>query len=274
MNTLRAITVNIWNRQGPWEKRLPLLRAGLAALRPDVVGMQEVLAFGGKSQADEIAGPLGWHVHYGAAWAMGGGLTFGNAIVSPHPFLATDVLPLPAPPELDTRSLAYALVDMPCGKVPVFNTHLTFQPYRCDARCEQVRAMVEHVTRLAPPGDETFPPILLGDLNAEPDSDEMRFLRGLTALGGKSVYFADCWAVTRPGEHGFTYDRANPYAYRSREPSKRIDYVYVRGPDRALRGEPLSAALCLHEPDGDVWPTDHYGVMADIQAAARPHDPY
>ena len=274
MNTLRALTVNIWNRQGPWDKRLPLLQKGLAEARPDVVGLQEVLAFGGKSQADEIAAPLGWHVHYGAAWQMGGGLTFGNAILSPHPFVATDVLPLPAPPELDSRSVAYALVEMPCGKVPVFCTHLTFQVYRSDARCEQVRALSEHVVRLAPPGDQTFPPIRLGDFNAEPDSDEMRFLRGLTPLGGKSVFFADCWAQTRPGEHGWTYDRANPYAYRSREPSRRIDYVLVRGPDRSLRGEPLSARLVLAEPRDGIWPSDHFGLLAEIQAAPRPHDPY
>jgi endonuclease/exonuclease/phosphatase family metal-dependent hydrolase len=146
--------------------------------------------------------------------------------------------------------------------------------YRSDARCEQVRALADHVARVAPPGDQTFPPILLGDFNAEPDSDEMRFLRGLTPLGGKSVFFADCWAQLRPGEHGWTYDRSNPYAYRSREPSKRIDYVYVRGPDRALRGEPLAADLCLHTPEDGVWPTDHFGVLVEIQAASRPHDPY
>jgi endonuclease/exonuclease/phosphatase family metal-dependent hydrolase len=273
MERLRAVTLNIWNRQGPWAERLPLLREGLAAVAPDVVGLQEVLGLGGASQAHELVEGLGWQVHYGPAWQMGGGLTFGNAILSRWPLVATDVLPLPAPPELDSRTVAYALVDMPCGPVPVFCTHLTYQLHRSDARCAQVRALTDHVGALAPPDRGTFPPILLGDFNAEPDSDEMRFLRGRTPLGGKSVYFADCWLVAAAGP-GHTYDRRNPYAYRSREPSRRIDYVYVRGPDRALRGEPLAARLILDAPTGDVWPSDHFGLLAEIQAAPRPHDPY
>jgi endonuclease/exonuclease/phosphatase family metal-dependent hydrolase len=279
MNVLRAVTINIWNRQGPWDRRLPLLRDGLAALAPDVVGLQEVLALAGRSQADEIADGLGWHVHYAPAWTIGGGLTWGNAILSRWPLARSEVLPLPAPPELDSRSIAFAVLDAPCGQVPVFCTHLTYQLHRSDARCAQVRALADHVAALAPPDQDPFPPILLGDLNADPDSDEMRFLRGLTPLGGRSVYFADCWAASAGQDPaagpGWTYDRRNPYALRSREPSRRIDYVYVRGPDRSLRGEPLSARLVLDRPDDDgVWPSDHFGLLAEIQAAPRPHDPY
>lgn len=270
VDILRAVTLNIWNRQGPWDRRLPLLRAGLAALEADVIGLQEVMALGGASQADEIA-PPGWHVHYAQAWSIGGGLTWGNAIVSRWPIAHAEVLPMPAPPDLDTRSVAFAVLDAPCGAVPVFCTHLTYQLHRSDARCEQVRALADHVARLAPV--DGFPPILLGDFNSDPDADEMRFLRGLTPLGGRSVYFADAWSTTRH-DPGFTYDRRNPYALRSREPSRRIDYVLVRGPDRAFRGEPLSARLVLDEPVDGVWPSDHFGVLAEIQAAPRPHDPY
>ena len=116
------------------------------------------------------------------------------------------------------------------------------------------------------------------DFNAEPDSDEMRFLRGLTPIDGVSVYFADCWLHTTgqdPGAgFGFTYDRRNGFAARSHEPSRRIDYVYVRGPDRQLRGEPLSARVVFDEPRGEVWPSDHHGVLAEIQAAPQPIGPY
>ena len=268
----RVATLNIWNRQGPWAQRLPLLRAGLAALDADVIGLQEVLGFPGMpSQADEIAAGTGWHVHYVPAWHIGGGLTFGNAIVSKHPLLDTASLPLPSPAGLDTRTVAFARVDMPHGPVPVFVTHLTFQLHLGHARCEQVRALVEHVKTLAPVDGP--PPVLLGDFNADPDSDEMRYLRGLTPLGGTSVYFADCWTATGANGPGYTYDRRNAYALRSREPSRRIDYIYVRGPDRSLRGEPLRAWLALTEPVDGVWPSDHYAVVAEIHGASRAHDP-
>lgn len=268
----RVVSFNIWNRQGPWADRLPLIRDQLAALDADVIGLQEVLGFPGMpSQADEIAAGTDWHVYYAPAWHIGGGLTFGNAILSRHRLGDVATLPLPSPPGLDTRTAAFARVEAPHGPLPVFVTHLTFQAHMGHARCAQVRALADHADALAP---ESGPPaVLLGDFNANPDADEMRFLRGLCALGGDSVYFADCWdATAAPGAPGFTYDRANPYALRSREPSRRIDYCYVRGPGRHLRGEPLSCRVALAEPTAGIWPSDHYAVVADIHAAPRAHD--
>ena len=269
----RVVTLNIWNRQGPWAQRLPLIRAGLQALDADVIGLQEVLGFPGvPTQAHEIAAGLGWNVHYAPAWNIGGGLTFGNAIVTKHPMTDLASLKLPSPEGLDTRTVAFARVELPHGPMPVFVTHLTYQLHLGQARCQQVRALADHVKELAPVDGP--PPVVMGDFNAEPDSDEMRFLRGLTTLGGTSVYFADCWSATACEGPGYTYDRRNPYALRSREPSRRIDYIYVRGPDRALRGEPLSARVALDEPTDGVWPSDHYAVVAEIHAAARGADPF
>jgi endonuclease/exonuclease/phosphatase family metal-dependent hydrolase len=263
----RVATFNIWNRQGPWSERLPLIRDGLSALGADVIGLQEVLAFGDlPNQADEIAAGMGWNVYHAPAWQVGGGLTFGNAILSPHRLFDTACLPLPSPPGLDTRSVVFARVDAPHGPIPVFVTHLTYQHHLCRVRCEQVVALVDHVARLAPVGQP--PPVLLGDFNAVPDSDEIRFLRGRTTLEGRSVYFADCWGATEESA-GYTYDRKNPYALRSHEPSSRFDYVFVRGPDARLRGEPIAARLALDQPVGGVWPSDHFAVVADIHAAPR-----
>lgn len=268
----RVATLNIWNRQGPWPQRLPLIREGLLALDADVIGLQEVLGFTGMpTQADELAAGTGWNVFHVPAWDLGGGLTFGNAILSPHPLLDTASLPLPTPPGLDTRTVAFARVDLPHGPMPVFVTHLTYQAHLGHVRCTQVRALADHVTARAP--IEGPPPVVLGDLNADPDSDEMRFLRGLTPLGGTSVYFADCWHCTETAP-GHTYDRRNVYALRSREPSRRIDYAFVRGPDRRFRGEPIAARVALDQPVDGVWPSDHFAVVADIWAAPRPHDPY
>jgi len=269
----RVATLNIWNRQGPWAQRLPLIRAALAALDADAIGLQEVMGFTGlPSQAHEIAEGTGWNVHYAPAWNLGGGLTMGNAIVSRHPLLDTRSLPLPSPPGVDTRTVAFARVDCAHGPMPVFVTHLTWQEHLASARRTQVRALVDHVAELAP--IDAPPPVLLGDFNANPDSDEMRFLRGLTTIDGLSVYFADCWATSRHGEDGWTYARSNPYALRSREPSRRIDYVFVRGPGRHLCGEPLAARLFCEESVEGVWPSDHYGVVADIHAEKRHHDPF
>jgi hypothetical protein len=34
------------------------------------------------------------------------------------------------------------------------------------------------------------------------------------------------------------------------------------------RGEPLSARLALDAPTGDLWPSDHFAVVAEITASS------
>jgi endonuclease/exonuclease/phosphatase family metal-dependent hydrolase len=270
MDRLKVLTLNIWNRQGPWEARRAVIREGIEALAPDVVGLQEVLRLEGAgqapSQAEELAEGFGYHVAHAPAWEIGGGLTFGNAILARWPIVERQQWALPVEPGNETRCLQYALVDAPCGKVPVFNTHLSWKLHHAHVRAEQVKLINARILELAPVSG--FPPILMGDMNAEPDSDEMRYLRGLTALGGRGTYFSDCWHVRGEGP-GYTFARENSYTAPAHEPSRRIDYVYTRGPDRQYRGEPLAVRVVLDRPRDGVFASDHYGVYAEIAAAPR-----
>ena len=277
MDRLVVATLNIWNMQGPWAARLGLIRAELARLRPDLLGLQEVLRFapdGGDAsdQASVIAEGLGYFIAYGAAGAYGSGLTLGNAWLSRFPILEYEVFSLPGAESGERRSLLYALVDAPCGRVPTFVTHLNWKLHHGRFRVPQVRFIVEKIFELAPVSDALFPPILVGDFNADPDSDEMRFLRGLASIDGRSAYFADAWVYAGEGA-GHTDDPRNRFAALFHEPPRRIDYVLVRGPDRHFRGEPLAARLCFATPepgpDGLLWPSDHFGVVAEIAAARR-----
>jgi endonuclease/exonuclease/phosphatase family metal-dependent hydrolase len=149
----------------------------------------------------------------------------------------------------------------------VFVTHLDWQLHRTVIRQRQVSFIADRVAELAPTSG--FPPVLMGDFNAEPDSDEIRFLRGYHALDNRGVYFADCFAAAGDGGPGYTYARANSFADKVCEPNRRIDYVFVRGPDRQLRGEPLTARVVATESEGGVFPSDHFGVYAEIQALSR-----
>jgi endonuclease/exonuclease/phosphatase family metal-dependent hydrolase len=261
---IRVVTLNIWNRQGPWGRRLALIREGLAALGPDLVGLQEVLCLpgAGPHQAEEIAAATGHHVVYGEAWkVMGGPLSFGNALLSRWPILEHQVIDLPIDDGAEGRAMIYAVCDAPGGRLPVYVTHLSWELHQAHSRARQVRAIDDHAQAHLEKG--MLPAILMGDLNAEPDSDEMRFLRGLTALGGRGTYWADCFGLVGQGP-GYTFARDNGFAAELGEPSRRIDYVFVRGPDRAHRGEPLAARVVLEQPREGVWPSDHYGVYAEI----------
>jgi endonuclease/exonuclease/phosphatase family metal-dependent hydrolase len=262
MNRLRVLTLNIWNRQGPWEERLRLIRDGIRRLDPGIIGLQEILSHESTSQAIAIAEGLGYEIAFGMASDLGGGFQFGNAALSRFPITASRVFPLPNGGTDESRSLLLAEIASPHGKVPFFVTHLNWKFHHGAAREAQVQAIAEHIKREAP--IRGVPPILVGDFNAEPDAAEIRFLRGLQSLSGKSTFLADCFGQVGQGE-GFTFDATqNPFAAPTNEYPRRIDYIFVRGPDNQVRGKPLSAKVVFDEVEDGVAASDHYGVYAEI----------
>jgi endonuclease/exonuclease/phosphatase family metal-dependent hydrolase len=262
MRTFRAATLNIWSRFGPWEERVVAIHEGLRTLAPDLIGLQEVLRFEGLDQTRVVSEGLGYHVAWGMA-SENHGYPTGNAILSRWPIARSETLALPNGGTDEDRCLLFAEVNSPYGRIPFFTTHLNWKFHHGHVRQLQVKAIAEAVAKLAPVG--SFPPVVVGDFNAEPDSDEMRFMRGLTGLGGPCVYFADSFHVAGQGA-GTTFSKKNPFAEPLREPERRIDYVLVRGPDDSQRGEPIEARVCFDEPHAGTFPSDHFGVVATITA--------
>jgi endonuclease/exonuclease/phosphatase family metal-dependent hydrolase len=263
MRTFRAATLNIWSRFGPWEERLAAIREGLGTLGPDVIGLQEVLRFPELDQAALIADGLGYEVAWGLA-SENHGFPMGNAVLSRWPIVRHEVFELPTGGSDESRSVTFVEIDAPFGRLPFFCTHLNWKLHHGHVRALQVRALADFVGRLAPIAG--FPPVVVGDFNAEPESDEIRFMRGLTGLGGTCVYFADAFGVAGDGSPGATFSKKNPFAEPLREPERRIDYVFVRGPDDAQRGEPTEARVCFDRSHGGTFPSDHFGVIATITA--------
>ena len=286
MDRLRVLTLNIWHRSGSWEARAALIRRGIERLQPDLIALQEVLRLDGpggpdgddgQDQADELAAGLGYHKAYARATTIGGegsGLHFGNAVLSRHPISRVDRRPLPFHGEDEPRGLLGVIAETPAGPVPFFSTHLNWKLHHGAIRQRQVAFIASAIADLAPVGDERLhPPILAGDFNAEPFSDEIRFLRGWHAIDGRTVYYADCFAVAGEGRRdvlaGPTYAPSrNAYAAETHEPDRRLDYIFVRGPDRLVRGEPLAARVVFDEPEDGVWASDHFGVYAEISVGS------
>jgi endonuclease/exonuclease/phosphatase family metal-dependent hydrolase len=290
---LRVTTLNIWNRSGPWAERLAAIRAEVRQLSPDVLGLQEVLRRipagsdphgvwtvpeavpddGSTDQASLIAAGTHRHVAYARAADYGDGLAFGNAVLSKYPIVEHAAFELPGRETGETRALLYALVEHPAGSLPVFVTHLNWKLHHGSIRVQQVKFICERIKELAPTGDGRLPPVLMGDFNASPDADEIRYLMGLATIDGKSVYFADAWGYGGDGTPGFTFDRKNRFAAIAHEPPRRIDYIFVRGPDDKLRGEPLETRVAFSKwvpgAGGPVWPSDHFGVTTDLTIEAK-----
>ncbi len=273
---MRVVTLNIWNKSGPWQQRMALIRKQLQALDPDILGLQEVLELETPSvtmnQADELRGVLA-HRAYGAAHDLmpkpvegQPKLRFGNAILSRWPIAHHEVFALPGDDESDQRRcLLRAVIDAPFGTLNVFVTHLNWKLDEGFIREKQVKAIARIIADKSP-DDGRYPPILMGDMNAEPHSDEIRYLGGYTRLGdARGVRFSDAWDYATDRDHGFSFDGTrNPFAAQVHEHPRRIDYIFVRGPDEKGRGVPTNVRLCFDEPEGEVFPSDHFGVVAEL----------
>src|SRR2546423_6083038 len=77
MTSLVAATLNIRNIADRWPERLPLLLADMAALQPDVIGLQEVVF---AVQQDRLLGAAGAG-RYEAFRGWAGRPEYGNAIL-------------------------------------------------------------------------------------------------------------------------------------------------------------------------------------------------
>jgi len=263
MHRLRILTLNCWNVSEPFDERMALVCAGIRALDPDLVGLQEIVVRGdGFDQGAAILDGLGYHRAFGPAFEWGEGDAFGNLVTSRWPIVRSAVHVLPGSEGDERRSVCAALVDAPGGPVAFAATHFNWKPKDGPVRERQALAAAAFVEEWAHAARR--PAVLVGDLNAEPDSPEILYLAGLAPLAGRRARFRDAWRVAGGGEPGHTWDNRNRFAAYGAEPDRRIDYVLVgdAGDPAAARIE--GARLALDEPRGNVFPSDHFAVVADV----------
>jgi len=263
---LRIATWNLWWHFGPWEARQPAIRDTMRAVDADVWCLQEVYrGRDGTDQAQELADALGgYHVAQASRFDLGRfDASVGNAVLSRYPITGTAARHLPAPPGLDELRIAIrADIATPDGAIEVFSTHLNYRLDQSHVRQAQVRELCAFVAETS--GARTFPPIVCGDFNADPESDEMRMMTGLTTVPVEKLVFIDAWRAAGTGP-GFTWDNRNPFAAADHEPDRRIDYILVGYPRDSGGGEIVTAELIGTAPVGGVFPSDHFGVVAEVR---------
>jgi endonuclease/exonuclease/phosphatase family metal-dependent hydrolase len=275
LSPVRVATWNLWWRFGPWQQRREAIAAVLADTQPDLCGLQEVWASRSDHLAAVLADQLGMHWTWTASpapqrWQQRIGdptMQIGNAILSRWPITEQAAQPLPTGAIADHgRTVLFARVQTPTGPVPVFTTQLTSTIGQSAVRCQQVAALCRFITAHPSPG---FPPVVTGDLNAEPDADEVRLLGGhKTAPVVPGLVLVDAWRYADPMAPGWTWDRRNPYVAATGEPSARIDYVLVGLPAASGAGQVRSVRLIGDQPVDGVWPSDHVGVLTELQPAS------
>jgi endonuclease/exonuclease/phosphatase family metal-dependent hydrolase len=264
---MRVLTWNLWWRYGPWQRRREAIAATLTEVGPDVCGLQEVWHADEENLAGAFAAELGMHWCWAEAGRHRDGdgheILIGNAILSRWPITAQAELRLATGEVAGGRVALHARIAAPGGVLPMFTTHLSYQPGASRIRTEQVRQLAEFMAAHGADGD--YPPMVTGDLNAEPSSDELRLLGGLlTAPAAPGLVLVDAWRYADPGDPGFTWDRRNGYQAHSPLPDSRIDYILV-GLPRHGRGRVQATRLAGNAPVDGVWPSDHFAVVTDLE---------
>jgi len=260
---MKLVTLNFWGIEAPLDRRLELAARQLRALAPDVVCLQEVRPLdgvAGRTTADVLAAELGMHARYAIAVQWDGGQE-GLAILSRAPLADSRVLALPEPRPTEARILLSGLVD----GIWVHTTHLHYRLDDGVAREQQVLAIDAAIRTLRT--DTSPPQLLCGDFNATPDSDEIRFLRGLHTLGGRRTHFQDAWLRLHPHDEGITWSSENDLTrpLRSLDLDRRIDYVFATSRKKDGRGTIRECRVVLTDREHGICASDHYGVYADVQ---------
>lgn len=263
---LRVMTWNLWWHFGPWERRRPLLLDTIRAVEPDVLCLQEVYSDPADDDAEHLAAELGMH-QVRTDPVFWKGQSFGNAVLSRWPVERIADVQLPdRHGEPGHRRIVAGLVDSPWGPWPVASTHLEHRFDHSEARRRQLHRIMELATQWRGDPAHDLPLVVGADLNAVPDTDEIRMATGRSP-GVPGIVFSDAWEQVGDGD-GATWLRRNPYSADSAWPDRRIDYVLVSWPRPKPTGNPVRAWLTGDGDatgDGDVrWPSDHLALVVEL----------
>jgi endonuclease/exonuclease/phosphatase family metal-dependent hydrolase len=258
---MRVATLNLlYYPQGDrWRERRPLVEAELRALRPEVIGLQEV-----NRPIDQ---------DHALACAAGNDLAYrvyraSETVRDRYPRHWDGVVMLVASTAgtirfHEVRRLTHLRAVHAVGlrladgaTVTVANTHLHHPDGQAGraARLRQARTVLEFLDGL-PPSDAT---ILAGDCNATPDEPALRLLfgagfRSATREAGQGDPGTFPSGLVAP-----TIERGSPTC---------IDYLLVRG-DVAVDNARL-AFDCPSDTDAGLYPSDHRGLVADLTVMGR-----
>jgi endonuclease/exonuclease/phosphatase family metal-dependent hydrolase len=253
------MTLNLWGLN-KWEQRQAAVVEWVNEVRPDLLALQEVVRSDELCQASWIAERTGMTATFGAASTKSVG-EFGNAVLSRLPVKGSRLQRLTdASTGNEPRAVMTVDVDASGRRLSFSSTHLSYRFDEGWVREQQVGEIADFVSDHA----SDFPPVVCGDFNATPASTEVRFMKGLHALHHRSFHLFDAFEVAHPQDPGYTWSNANPFAAAEQVPDLRIDYVFVgvRAADGA--GRVLAAEVVCNEPRAGSWPSDHFGVSAQL----------
>ncbi|HET60024.1 MAG TPA: hypothetical protein ENN32_06620 [Chloroflexi bacterium] len=247
---MKIATLNLRHHSDRWEERFPLVVATLLNANADLVGLQEVsIKVGPKNQAQLIAeavnmqsNQLPYRVYFTPTREATRDQE-GIAILSRLPAESFESIALPGP-----WRVAQRITIRHEGRLLCFaNTHLHHEPWRDESiRLPQAIALMDWIKALP------CPCVISGDFNAEPDSATILNIKQSHRSSYESVHGS---------EPDLTYP--TPLVVPTPAHTNTIDYLFYS--PKALQVtacEKIGTQSAPHDPT--LYPSDHYGLCADI----------
>ena len=245
MDHLDIATFNLRNIADRWPERLPLLLQDMAALQPDLLGLQECVFAVGQDRLLGAAGAASYEVR--RAWA--GRPEYGNSLLIRSTLAAGEADRL----DLGMSRSALRVRVAIDGRRPLTMvvTHLHHVPADETARADQTRALLAWLDAAPSPGGLA----VVGDFNAEPSEPAYA---AMLAAGFRSAH-----AEANGVEPAVTWPSGiqAPGMDTDGDPGC-LDYVWLRGPLRAT-----ACRLAFDRPAADdptLFPSDHLGLVARV----------
>lgn len=203
-----------------------------------IIGIQELDKYFGErsehqDQAKVLAEQLNMNHVYGANLILqplashGEERKFGTAILTHYPIIESKNTHLCSFGQ-EQRGLLRVLVDIDGVHVNVYNTHLTDDNETI--RTKQIEEIIKIIS------DDSGPKILMGDFNAEPESDELALLKNKTS-------FIDVFE-----------NKKDAHTFSSGNPTIRIDYIFA-SPD----------LICSKQEVIHTSGSDHLPITASLK---------
>jgi endonuclease/exonuclease/phosphatase family metal-dependent hydrolase len=244
---LKVMTLNInayETKYGPWDTRKRLIGDVLRQTEPDVVALQAVRLEPGiendRHQARQLADafPEYRHVAFQEAIKSSDGAVEGPAILSKAEIVSVDHLRLsmqPGKEDPNRRILLNVLLDHNGQRIRLFNAQFSWVYDQTLLNASETLKYLDSYSE---------PALLVGDLNATPESYPMVKIR--------SSEWTDVWGKLHPKDPGYTFE--------SGKPEKRIDYIWA---NQALKDKIEEIAIVADNQDAEgIRPSDHLGLLA------------
>ena len=230
--TLKIMTYNLrFGELAPMEQ----IGQYIASETPDIVAVQEcdwntqrerAPKQNGVKFVNVLAAETGMFGLYGKSIDYKGGY-YGIGILSKYPIIRSERVLLPNDGKTEQRSMLIADLELPDKSVITFVcTHLEVKSSAM--RVEQVKFINKYLKKIK------HQVILCGDMNSEPDSEEMTLLR-------------KTWTDLTDAEK----------TYHTDKPTIKIDYIYSKPQDKVELLE-----TCVVK---DVKLSDHFPVISTIR---------